>query len=96
MEILLEKSSQLVPKALRKSTPIALRATAGLRLLPKTESDFLLNAVRSIFLQSEFQVSQDAVEIMDEADEGIFSWFAVNFLLGDDVFYFVVIKSCHI
>lgn len=35
-----------------------------------------------MFAKSEFHVEIDAVEIMEGTDEGIFSWFTVNFLLG--------------
>lgn len=60
-----------------------LKATAGLRLLKAVEAENLLNAVRDVFLQSGFLVKDDAVEIMDGIDEGIYSWFTINFLLGE-------------
>lgn len=71
-----------MPKALWSETPLVLKATAGLRLLLPAQADNLLNAVRDVFLVSGFAVKDDAVEIMDGVDEGIFSWFTVNFLLG--------------
>lgn len=71
-----------MPKALWRDTPLVLKATAGLRLLLPAQADNLLNAVRDVFLVSGFAVRDDAVEIMDGVDEGIFSWFTVNFLLG--------------
>lgn len=67
---------------------MVLKATAGLRLLLPAQADALLNAVRDIFLVSGFAVKDDAVEIMDGVDEGIFSWFTVNFLLGKKKFLF--------
>lgn len=59
-----------------------LKATAGLRLLRQDEADNLLNAARDVFIRSGYLVRDDAVEIMDGVDEGIFSWFTLNFLLG--------------
>lgn len=50
-------------------------------LLP-AEAENLLNEVRDEFLRSGFLVKDDAVEIMDGVDEGIYSWFTINFLLG--------------
>ena len=34
-------------------------------------------------MNSSFKVGKDAVTIMDGQDEGIFSWFTLNFLLGE-------------
>jgi len=50
--------------------------------LPGHEANDLLNAVRDLFVKSEFSVDQNAVEIMDGTDEGIYAWFTVNLLLG--------------
>lgn len=61
---------------------MVLKATAGLRLLLPVEAENLLNEVREVFLRSGFLVKDDSVEIMDGIDEGIYSWFTVNFLLG--------------
>lgn len=59
-----------------------LRATAGLRLLDPAAADKLLDAVRDAIQQSSFKISDDSVDIMDGLDEGICSWFTVNFLQG--------------
>lgn len=80
--MLLEKAKEFVPKELWSKTPLVLKATAGLRLLLPAEAENLLNEVRDVFLRSGFSVKDDAVEIMDGIDEGIYSWFTINFLLG--------------
>lgn len=82
IQSLLEKAKEFVPKELWSKTPLVLKATAGLRLLLPAEAENLLNEVRDVFLHSGFSVKDDAVEIMDGIDEGIYSWFTVNFLLG--------------
>lgn len=51
-------------------------------MLDAAKADNLLNSVRDVFRHSGFRVEADAVEIMDGTDEGIYSWFTVNFLLG--------------
>ncbi|XP_068159286.1 ectonucleoside triphosphate diphosphohydrolase 5 isoform X2 [Drosophila tropicalis] len=82
IKLLLDEARAFIPKEHWSSTPLVLKATAGLRLLPASKAENLLNAVRDLFAKSEFSVDMDAVEIMDGTDEGIFSWFTVNFLLG--------------
>lgn len=76
------KANEFVPLSERQSTPLVLKATAGLRLLKQEEADNLLNSVREVFKKSGYSVNNDAVEIMDGIDEGIYSWFTINFLLG--------------
>lgn len=79
---LLDEARKVIPEAFWKSTPLALKATAGLRLLGSEQADALLDAVRELFKKSGFLVAEKSVEIMDGTDEGIFSWFTVNILLG--------------
>lgn len=58
-----------------------MRATAGLRLLHENKANNLLEECKKLFETSGFQVSKNSVSIMEGTDEGIFSWFTVNFLL---------------
>lgn len=82
IESLLQKAKEFIPKEFRARTPLVLKATAGLRLLLPIEAENLLNEVREVFLRSGFSVKDDAVEILDGIDEGIYSWFTINFLLN--------------
>ncbi|XP_022906356.2 ectonucleoside triphosphate diphosphohydrolase 5 isoform X1 [Onthophagus taurus] len=82
---LIEKAKKEIPQQYWSSTPLILKATAGLRLLPEDKADGLLNAVRKLFKETPFITNDESVAIMDGVDEGIFSWFTVNFLL--DKFY---------
>jgi ectonucleoside triphosphate diphosphohydrolase 5/6 len=77
---LLQAAKQFIPENFWKSSPIALKATAGLRLLGAEKSEDILTAVRAVFRDSGFLVNDHSVEIMDGTDEGIFSWFTVNYL----------------
>lgn len=79
---LLKEAKNTIPEEFWPSTPLVLKATAGLRLLKPIESKNLLYAVLKVFLSSGFLVDKDAVEIIDGVDEGIYSWFAINMLLG--------------
>lgn len=78
---LLEKAKKEIPKEYWGKTPLVLRATAGLRLLPQEKAENLLNSIRGLFKKTPFLTNDDSVAIMDGTDEGIFSWFTVNFLL---------------
>lgn len=78
---LLEAAKDRVPEALRSETPITLKATAGLRLLPKSKSEAILAEVRAVLEDSGFKPEDNLIEIMNPLDEGLFGWFTVNFLL---------------
>ncbi|KAM9316783.1 ectonucleoside triphosphate diphosphohydrolase 6 [Gastrophryne carolinensis] len=71
-----------IPEKLWSSTPLVLKATAGLRLLPGDKAQKLLDTVTEIFKLSPFLVGKDSVSIMNGTDEGIFAWITVNFLTG--------------
>ncbi|KAL1506331.1 hypothetical protein ABEB36_005716 [Hypothenemus hampei] len=79
---LLELAKKEIPKEYWNKTPLVLKATAGLRILPEEQADNLLNGIRELFKKSPFLTDENSVEIMDGTDEGIFSWFTVNFLLN--------------
>lgn len=79
---LLDIAKAFIPEKKYKSVPLVLKATAGLRLLPKEQSDALLEEVRKLFKGYPFLVFDDSVGIMEGTDEGIFSWFTLNFFMG--------------
>ncbi|XP_065157941.1 ectonucleoside triphosphate diphosphohydrolase 5 isoform X3 [Atheta coriaria] len=78
---LIEKAKDEIPQEYWQQTVLILRATAGLRLLPAAKANKLLDTIRELFKKVPFQTREDSVEIMDGTDEGIFSWFTVNYLL---------------
>uniref|UniRef100_UPI0037E95DA3 ectonucleoside triphosphate diphosphohydrolase 6 n=1 Tax=Semicossyphus pulcher TaxID=241346 RepID=UPI0037E95DA3 len=83
IEELLEVAKSSVPPSVWTVTPVVLKATAGLRLLPGEKAKHLLDRVRAVFLESPFLSRDDSVSIMDGTDEGISAWITVNFLTGD-------------
>ncbi|XP_059842367.1 ectonucleoside triphosphate diphosphohydrolase 6 isoform X1 [Hypanus sabinus] len=80
IEDLLEVAKESVPYDYWSSTPLVLKATAGLRLLPGVKAQLLLDKVKEVFQSSPFQVLNDCVSVMDGTDEGISAWITVNFL----------------
>lgn len=86
LDVLLDDAVRLVPVHLQHKTPIAVKATAGLRLLGQEKSDLILKTVRThIETKYPFPIvgGDDGVAIMDGRDEGVFAWITVNFLLGN-------------
>lgn len=79
---LLEVAKDSIPRSHWKRTPVVLKATAGLRLLPAQKAQALLFEVKEIFKKSPFLVPDDSVSIMDGSYEGILAWITVNFLTG--------------
>jgi len=79
---LLDSAKSFIPKEYWKTTPITLKATAGLRLLPKEEGDAILEVARAALEKSGFLPEENLVEIMNPLKEGLYGWFTVNFLLG--------------
>ncbi|XP_035848136.1 ectonucleoside triphosphate diphosphohydrolase 6-like isoform X2 [Sander lucioperca] len=80
---LLEVAKSSIPLSIWNATPVVLKATAGLRLLPGDKAKHLLDTVRALFVESPFLSRDDSVSIMDGTDEGISAWITVNFLTGD-------------
>ncbi|XP_028409036.1 ectonucleoside triphosphate diphosphohydrolase 5-like [Dendronephthya gigantea] len=81
---LLRKALDVVPKNKWRSTPVSLRATAGLRLLPDSVAHNIIEEVRKLLIVSPFKKSDsDFISIMNGDDEGIFAWTSLNFLTGN-------------
>ena len=76
---LLEMAQARVPASRRGATPVTLKATAGLRLLPAEQSAALLEAVTARLEASGF--ANRGVGIASELEEGVFGWVTVNYLL---------------
>lgn len=78
---LLQHAKDFIPQKSWSSTPFALRATAGLRLLPSEKAQNILKEVKKVVEDSPFLSDEHSVSIMDGKDEGLFLWFTVNFYL---------------
>ena len=83
LDELLDEAVRVVPESLRQCTPIQVKATAGLRRLGQQEAAEILAAVRRR-LETAYPFSlhgEDAVEIMEGRDEGVYAWLTANYLL---------------
>lgn len=80
---LLQQALEHVPETHHAQTPVNVKATAGLRMLGAAEADAILEATRAVVRASPFFYDpEDAVEIMDGLDEGLFGWVTINYLTG--------------
>ena len=83
LDILLDEAVRVVPKSLQSCTPVSVKATASLRLLPGSQSADILQAIKERLLVSyPFQLpAKDGVVIMDGKDKGVYAWITANYLL---------------
>ncbi|KAF2138772.1 uncharacterized protein K452DRAFT_255628 [Aplosporella prunicola CBS 121167] len=86
LDPLMEVALKNVPEKLQGCTPIAVKATAGLRKLGPELSNKILEAVRTrLETQYPFPVvaaERGGVEVMDGTYEGVYAWVTTNYLLG--------------
>lgn len=87
LDPLLEQALETVPRSLHAKTPMAVKATAGLRLLGHDKSESILDTVyQHLTRKYPFPIvggRKHGVAIMDGKDEGVYAWITVNFLLGN-------------
>ncbi|KAH8771781.1 nucleoside phosphatase family-domain-containing protein [Diaporthe sp. PMI_573] len=87
LNILMDEAMATVPDKLKACSPIAVKATAGLRLLGPEKSQSILDAVRT-HLETKYpfpvvSADNEGVAIMDGKDEGVYAWITTNYLLGN-------------
>ncbi|EEP78524.1 guanosine-diphosphatase [Uncinocarpus reesii 1704] len=87
LDPLMQVALDTVPEEYRSCSPVAVKATAGLRMLGPDLSQKILEAVRHrLETQYPFPVvskERGGVEIMDGKDEGVYAWITTNYLLGN-------------
>lgn len=86
LDVLLDPAVENVPKEYRSCSPVAVKATAGLRKLGTEKSEKILEAVRHR-LETKYpfpvlSAERGGVEVMDGKDEGVYAWITTNYLLG--------------
>jgi guanosine-diphosphatase len=84
LDVLMDEAVRVVPESMRKCTPVAVKATAGLRMLGTSQSGEILEAVKRR-LQDHYPFplqEKDGVVIMDGKDEGVYAWITANYLLN--------------
>lgn len=84
-EPLINFARRVIPQEKHQETPIFVLATAGMRLLPKSQQKRILTETCSLLKQkSPFLIREceDHVQIIDGEIEGIYGWLGLNYLMG--------------
>lgn len=83
---LITKALDRVPAFLHACTPLVVKATAGLRLLPGDAAENILRTIRTWLQTHPFLLGPHAdpertpVSVMDGSEEAVLAWVTVNFL----------------
>ncbi|KAK9774207.1 hypothetical protein AB5N19_13769 [Seiridium cardinale] len=86
LDDLMAVAMQHVPDKLKGCSPVAVKATAGLRMIGSEASNKILETVRN-HLETKYPFpvvskEENGVAIMDGSDEGVYAWITTNYLLG--------------
>lgn len=81
LDPLIQVALSVVPKHLQSSTPLSVKATAGLRLIGENQSIHYLKFIKT-YLENNYPFKVEDVEIMNGKDEAVYAWLTTNYLLG--------------
>ncbi|RYP77138.1 hypothetical protein DL771_001428 [Monosporascus sp. 5C6A] len=86
LDPLMAVAMQTVPDKLKGCSPVAVKATAGLRMIGADAAEKILETVRH-HLENDYPFpvvskEENGVAIMDGSDEGVYAWVTTNYLLG--------------
>eukprot|EP01103_Thecamoeba_quadrilineata_P007535 TRINITY_DN17399_c0_g1_i1.p1 TRINITY_DN17399_c0_g1~~TRINITY_DN17399_c0_g1_i1.p1 ORF type:complete len:437 (-),score=57.62 TRINITY_DN17399_c0_g1_i1:82-1392(-) len=84
LQPLLDFALRQIPGANYRSTPIYLRATGGLRSLPSQDVDVILQHIQKFLAKYPFKVADSHVSVISGAEEAVYGWISLNFLLEAD------------
>ncbi|MCJ1317749.1 Guanosine-diphosphatase [Xylographa vitiligo] len=86
LDVLMDVAMHTVPDKLKSCSPVAVKATAGLRKLGPELSEKILEAVRTrletVYPFPVVSRERDGVVVMEGKDEGVYAWITTNYLLG--------------
>ncbi|KAG8390140.1 hypothetical protein BUALT_Bualt01G0052600 [Buddleja alternifolia] len=79
---LIKWAEKQIPKKSHKTTSLFLYATAGVRRLPSSDSEWLLNNAWSILKSSPFLCKKEWVKTITGMEEAYYGWIALNYHTG--------------
>ncbi|XP_024359149.1 probable apyrase 7 [Physcomitrium patens] len=82
LQPLLEWAEKQIPPYARGSTRVFLLATAGLRRLPRMQSESILDDAFLVLQKSPFMCQRKWVKVISGVEEAYYGWIALNYNLG--------------
>ncbi|CAK9269240.1 unnamed protein product [Sphagnum jensenii] len=82
LDPLLEWAERQIPKHAHGSTQVFLLATAGLRRLPKDQSEWILSEAWSVVKAFPFVCKRSSVKVILGVEEAFYGWIALNYNFG--------------
>ena len=82
LEPLLDWAGKQIPPYAHRSTRLFLLATAGLRRLPREQSDSILDSAWLVLHKSRFMCERSWVKVISGVEEAYYGWIALNYNLG--------------
>ncbi|XP_036000350.1 ectonucleoside triphosphate diphosphohydrolase 4-like isoform X2 [Fundulus heteroclitus] len=80
---LLSFAAQHIPKHKHQETPLYILCTAGMRILPESHQEAILEDLRTdIPVHFNFLFSDSHVEVISGKQEGVYAWIGINYVLG--------------
>ncbi|XP_057688143.1 ectonucleoside triphosphate diphosphohydrolase 4 isoform X2 [Corythoichthys intestinalis] len=80
---LLSFAAEHIPKNKHIETPLYILCTAGMRILPQSQQEAILEDLRTdIPVHFNFLFSDSHVEVISGKQEGVYAWIGINFVLG--------------
>ncbi|XP_077417544.1 ectonucleoside triphosphate diphosphohydrolase 4 isoform X2 [Vanacampus margaritifer] len=80
---LLSFAAEHIPKNKHIETPLYILCTAGMRILPESQQEAILEDLRTdIPVHFNFLFSDSHVEVISGKQEGVYAWIGINFVLG--------------
>ncbi|XP_015244645.1 PREDICTED: ectonucleoside triphosphate diphosphohydrolase 4 isoform X2 [Cyprinodon variegatus] len=80
---LLSFAAKHVPKHKHQETPLYILCTAGMRILPESQQEAILEDLRTdIPVHFNFLFSDSHVEVISGKQEGVYAWIGINYVLG--------------
>ncbi|CAF1068141.1 unnamed protein product [Rotaria magnacalcarata] len=83
LKSLLDFAAQSIPSVKHTDTPLYILATAGLRFLtPRQQKQLLEDLFNDIVRDYKFLIEKTHFQVISGELEGIYSWIAINYVLG--------------
>ncbi|XP_033633439.1 ectonucleoside triphosphate diphosphohydrolase 4-like isoform X1 [Asterias rubens] len=80
---LLDYAASHIPKAKLPESPLYILATAGMRMLPLSQQEAILQDLKTdIPKDYKFLFSDPQVEVISGKQEGVYAWIGINYVLG--------------